>query len=113
MGQGRGFSSDERAAYRERLGAMHGTIADRVAQGRGLTPEQVAGLATGRVWTGGQARELGLVDELGGPLEALAEARRRAGLGDQDRYLLELHPRLSPVPNWLALSGRRMGQAFW
>ncbi len=110
---GRGFTSDERAAYRELLSAMHGTFADRVARGRGLTPEQLAGLATGRVWSGAQARAIGLVDELGGPLEALAEARRRAGLGEQDRYLLELHPRLSPVSSLLALSGRRAGWTLW
>jgi protease-4 len=113
LSAGRSFTADERAAYRELLGAMHGTFADRVARGRGLTAEQVAGLATGRVFSGCQAQALGLVDELGGPLEALAEARRRAGLGEQDRYLLELHPRLSPIPSWLSGPGRRASRTLW
>jgi len=113
LSAGRGFTPDERAAYRALLRAMHGTFADRVAQGRGLSAEEVAGLASGRVWSGRQARALGLVDELGGPLEALAEARRRAGLGERERYLLELHPRLPSVASWLPLSGWRAGGTLW
>jgi protease-4 len=53
-------------------------------------------VAQGRVWSGARAREIGLVDAIGGPLEALAEARRRAGLAPGERALVELHPRVTP-----------------
>lgn len=112
LSAGRGFTPDERAVYRDMLIAMRGTFADRVARGRGFSPEKIAALATGRVWSGGQALELGLVDEIGGPLEALADARRRAGLEEEDRYLLELHPRISPVPSWLRAPGRQAKAAI-
>lgn len=49
-----------------------------VAAGRRLTPEAVDAVAQGRVWSGLDAREQGLVDELGGLLDALEDARRRA-----------------------------------
>jgi protease-4 len=48
----------------------------RVAEGRHKTAEQVQVIAQGRVWTGAKAKELGLVDELGGLDAALDEARR-------------------------------------
>ena len=57
-----------------------------VAQGRNIPEEEVAILAEGRVWTGLQAKELGLVDHLGGFDEAVAAAAKRAGLGtDYDK----------------------------
>src|SRR5690606_22900145 len=53
----------------------------RVAKGRNMTVEQVDRVARGQVWTGDAAYRHGLVDRLGGFADALAEARRRAGLG--------------------------------
>lgn len=53
---------------------------DLVAVGRDMPREQVEEVAEGRVWTGAQALELGLVDELGGLAEAIERARERAGL---------------------------------
>ncbi len=58
--------------YRDFLG--------RVAVSRKKTPEQVDAIGQGRVWAGGTARQVGLVDRLGGLDEALAEAAKRAGL---------------------------------
>jgi protease-4 len=52
----------------------------RVEQGRSLDPEVVENLAQGRVWTGKQALELGLVDRLGGLEDAIAEAAVHAGI---------------------------------
>lgn len=54
----------------------------RVAVSRKKTPEQVDAIAQGRVWAGGTARQLGLVDRLGDIDDALAEAAKRAGLKD-------------------------------
>jgi protease-4 len=53
----------------------------KVATARQRTPEQIDAIAQGRVWTGAQALERGLVDRLGGLHDAIAEAARRANLG--------------------------------
>jgi protease-4 len=64
-----------------------------VAQSRKLTQEQVESVAQGRVWTGRQARERGLVDTLGGIEDAIARAAERASLGDDYNVLyLEREP---------------------
>jgi protease-4 len=62
---------------------------ERVGEAREMSLEEVHEMAQGRVWMGSQAKELGLVDELGGLSDAVASAARRAGL-DEDygvRYL--------------------------
>lgn len=51
-----------------------------VARGRGLPPDRVRQLADGRIYTGSQAKELGLVDELGGKKEAISLAAKLAGI---------------------------------
>ena len=52
----------------------------RVAQGRGLSEQQVHEAGRGRVWTGRQAQRHGLVDELGDLSAAIELARRKAGI---------------------------------
>lgn len=53
----------------------------RVANSRGMTPTQVNRIAQGRVWDGGAARQIGLVDQYGGLEDALAWTAQKAGLG--------------------------------
>lgn len=55
---------------------------NKVAAARSKTPEQIDAIARGRVWSGTQAKERGLVDQLGGLREATAAAAKRANLGD-------------------------------
>ena len=59
---------------------IYDTFLARVADGRKLSKEAVATVAEGRVWTGAQALEHGLVDAIGGLPEALTEARQRGKL---------------------------------
>ena len=54
----------------------------KVADARGKSPEQINEIARGRVWSGEQAKERGLVDQLGGLREAAAAAAKEANLGD-------------------------------
>lgn len=63
-----------------------------VAQARNLTPERVDEIAQGRVWDGGTARQLGLVDEFGGLPEAIAEAARRANVPGEEIRPVYLEP---------------------
>ena len=67
-----------------------------VAQGRGLSPEQVQSLAQGRVWSGQDAKELGLVDHLGGLDDAIAAAARLAKVAS-DFAPVEVLPKQSPL----------------
>src|SRR5690606_16966873 len=57
----------------------------KVAQARGRTVEEIDAVARGRVWSGAQALERGLVDELGGLAEAIADAANRAEL-EEGKY---------------------------
>ncbi|MEP7350130.1 MAG: signal peptide peptidase SppA [Sphingorhabdus sp.] len=67
----------------------------RVATSRKKTPVQVDAIAQGRVWAGGTARQIGLVDRYGGMDDALAEAARRAGLKADGWHAVYIEPRPS------------------
>jgi protease-4 len=69
--------------------AMYVRFLNLVAASRGKTPQQVNEIAQGRVWDGGTAHQLGLVDGFGGMEEAVAKAAQLARLGDERdiRYL--------------------------
>jgi protease-4 len=98
LSESRGFTADEKSAVRGEMIALYETFIDRVAQGRGLSLEDIREVAEGRVWSGSRARQVGLVDAIGGPLEALLAVRRRAGLQRDEPVLLERHPRLPRLP---------------
>ncbi|RMG45828.1 MAG: signal peptide peptidase SppA [Acidobacteria bacterium] len=86
---------DERA--RARLEALLDRIYDdfvtKAAEGRGMTPEELEPLARGRVWTGRDALERGLVDEIGGLQRAIAVAAERAGIPEGAAIAIEVLPR--------------------
>ena len=112
LSEARGFTPAERAALREQMAAIYGGFVAHVAEHRSLSVEEVERVAQGRVWSGARARSLGLVDAIGGPLEALRDVRSRAGLRDTDRALVDVLPRLPQVPglrSLLRLIPRRLG----
>jgi protease IV len=76
----RRFDEAERAIMWDGIRRIYDVFLDRVATSRGLSPEAVDAVGGGRVWTGRQALEHGLVDELGSLETALAKARALAGL---------------------------------
>lgn len=90
-----GFSAEQWERVNAWLDRIYDDFVGKVAQGRGLTRERAHELARGRVWTGADARAGGLVDELGGLEDALALARKRAGLADDAP--VRIHPRLNPL----------------
>ena len=74
----------EREVLMNGLRYSYGRFVDTVAEGRHLKREVVERLARGRVWTGAEAVKLGLCDQLGGLMDAVAVARERAHLGVGD-----------------------------
>ncbi len=82
---------EDRAAQLAVLQSYYDLFISRVAEGRGLPPEQVRKeLAEGRVFTGKQAHAVHLVDELGGLADAVAVARRRAGIQEDEQVTVTL-----------------------
>lgn len=77
----RPWTPAERQAMERYVKSAYDDFVDAVASGRGLSFEQVDAVAQGRVWTGAQAHERKLVDELGGFSAALRYARAQGGLG--------------------------------
>jgi protease-4 len=77
-----------------------------VAEYRGKTTDEVDDIAQGRVWTGTQARDRGLVDQLGTLEEAVAAAARIAGIAE--RYdTVYVAPSMSPFERFFADMGAR------
>lgn len=72
------FDATDRAAFARTIDRTYEEFIARVSAGRKLPAERVREIARGRVWTGAQAREIGLVDQLGGLTEAVAKAKELA-----------------------------------
>jgi protease-4 len=72
--------------------ATYDLFLSRVAQGRSAPVAKIDAVAQGRIWTGRQARELGLVDELGGLDRAVRIATERARLDPNQRVDLVVYP---------------------
>ncbi len=76
----------ERTVIREKIDEIYSTFITHVAEGRNMSEEYVQEIAQGRVWSGLQAKEIGLVDDVGGLNEAIDRAADLAGI-DQYRVL--------------------------
>lgn len=84
-------TDDERKVLDGQIECIYEEFKDRVVQGRALRPERLEKLAGGRVWTGAEAREHGLVDEIGGWQTALDKARELAGIeADASEVVLKI-----------------------
>jgi protease-4 len=88
----RPFSPEERKRVEEHMQATYDVFVEKAAAGRNTTPERIDAIAQGRVWTGHQARQIGLVDELGGLERALAVAKQHAKLDPGAEVELVIYP---------------------
>jgi len=88
----RPFNPEERAKVREQMQATYDAFVEKAAAGRNTTPEKIDAVAQGRVWTGQQAKGLGLVDELGGLARAVALAKEQAKIGRTTEVELVVYP---------------------
>ena len=104
----KGWSPEERQQVHRLLEKLYHTFTSRVSEGRGLSIEEVDRIGRGRVWTGGQAKDLGLVDQLGGLDTALRVAREEAGIPAEMGVRLVFFPR--PKHLWETLLEHLTGQ---
>ncbi len=117
-GMGGGFTPAQEAAFSTMMDDVYDAFILRVARGRDLTPERVEEIARGRVWTGAQAKALGLVDELGGFYQAVDKAKSLAGI-EGDVRLRRMTPHASPIEaleralGMGAVSVRTLAAAAW
>ncbi len=99
--------TDGQAEARDKLmGDVYAQFTEKVAAGRGMSVEQVHDIAKGRIWTGTQAREMGLVDDLGGFDEAVDIAKSLIGVAVDDDVKLKAYPAaLTPVEQFFEMLG--------
>jgi protease-4 len=88
----RRFTEEERAKVLESMQAFYDQFVEKVAEARQTTPEKIDQIAQGRVWTGQQAKQVGLVDELGGLQVAVAAAKQRARIPAEEEVELVVYP---------------------
>ena len=91
------FTPAQRAKLDTSLDKVYATFSSRVAEGRGLSAEAVDAAARGRVWTGADAAERGLVDVLGGFATAVSEAKVLAGLAADEPVAVVAFPKAGPL----------------
>lgn len=88
------FRPEQRTKLMEYMERFYVGFVQKVAASRGRTPDQIDAVAQGRVWTGQQARQHGLVDVLGGLDMAVAIVKQRAGIpAEEDVELVTYPPR--------------------
>jgi protease-4 len=86
------YSPEEWARFQAWLDRVYEDFTGKVADGRGLPREKVLQIAKGRIWSGEDAKAIGLVDELGGFPVALRLAREAAGLAPDAPVRLKIFP---------------------
>jgi protease-4 len=97
------YSPEQWQRLQEFLDRIYADFVDKAADGRALPRERMQEIARGRIWSGEDAKEIGLVDELGGFPVALRAVRELAGIAPDGAVRLRVFPRTkSPVEVALA-----------
>lgn len=105
----RPFTSSEERVIQQRVERGYESFVSKMAESRGMTYEEIDDVARGRVWTGVDAHERGLVDVLGGIDRAIEIAAEKAGI---DAYKLESYPKQKDIFQQLFASGNAQFQMF-
>ena len=84
MSLNRKLTPQELAIIQTEVDDIYAQFLGRVSEGRGMSVEKVNQMARGRVWTGTDAKKIGLVDELGGLKDAISYAAKKAGVAKDD-----------------------------
>ncbi len=92
------YTESERQRVEVVIDDIYEYFVDHVATSRGLSVEQTRRIAKGRIWTGAQAVENGLVDELGGLERAISIAKDEAGIAPESEVKIVAYPRERAIP---------------
>lgn len=104
----KGLDRAELALIRTQMDRIYRLFLKRVATGRGMEVDEADEVGGGRVWTGRQALDLGLIDELGGLGDAIALAAARAGVDKPHRVKVRHYPEPgNPLQELLGLGSRK------
>lgn len=106
----RPMTREEEQIMQLEVNRIYDTFLQRVADGRSLSTEQVDSIGQGRVWSGAQALEIGLVDRLGGLEDAIAAAAQKA---DMEEYRIVRYPAIKQPFESLLSSGKDQIQSWY
>ena len=103
---GTALTDADKALLEDSFKSTYKAFIKKVGKGRSKTPEEVDEIGQGRIWTGKQALEIGLVDEIGGFNKAIAKAKELAGLDpNEPAKLLRWHPEHSSFTQCFKATG--------
>jgi protease-4 len=102
----RKLTPEERSMIKKEILWIYDRFITKVAEGRNMKKEEVDRIGKGRVWTGNQAKELGLIDEIGGLSHAIEIAKELAGIQAGEEVRLVVWPK--KVGFFDVLFGRRL-----
>ena len=100
-----GFTDDQRKLVREQIYVFYKQFVHKVAEGRKKTDAEIDSIGKGRVWTGAQGKELGLVDELGGLKRAIEVVKQKAGIPADEEVAIVIFPKKKSI--WQMITGGR------
>jgi protease-4 len=106
----RPFSPEEKKIMKDEILWTYDQFLAKAAEGRNMTKDEVNAVGRGRVWTGRQAREIKLVDELGGLTKAIELAKGLAGIAREEEVRLVVWPKKRAF--WDSLLGRRAPESL-
>lgn len=102
----REMTPEERKLLQEEINRAYEQFIVKVAEGRSLPTDEVRKIASGRVWTGKQAQELGLIDDMGGLSKAIQIAKEMAGIPAEESIKLIVWPQ--KISLFQMLTGRTL-----
>ena len=91
----RSLTEVEKGIWQKQTEEIYETFTQKAAEGRDMTQEDIKKIASGRVWTGAQAKDNGLVDMLGSFEDAIAVAAKAGKVGED--YKVKYYPRQKPL----------------
>lgn len=89
----RSFTDEEREKLHDHIEQFYNIFIGHVAAGRGMDTSRVHEIAQGRIWSGSDAKEMGLIDETGGLDLALELAAKAAGIKEGEDYAVKIYPK--------------------
>lgn len=98
------YTPAEWQRFQQWLDRIYGDFTSKVAEGRNLPKEKVLAIAKGRIWSGQDAKNLGLIDEVGGFDTALNLAKKSAGIPESEEVKLDVYPHKKTL--WQSLMQR-------